>query len=423
MTGAANLPDIQTCFPDTDVVATDGQIPLSDAAFVRRDTDCGLPEPYSLPLAAKGQTADRPLLILVGGFLGAGKTTLLACAANRLLEQGERVGLITNDQAPDLVDTAFLRQHNFYVQEIAGGCFCCRFGQLIDTAARITAAISPHVIVGEPVGSCTDLSATVLQPIKDLYSNEYRLAPLSVLVDPFRLREAVVPGMHSPMHPSALYILRKQLEEADILLINKCDILNPQEVLELQTHVKAAFPGKTVYCISAINGDGVDKWLEGVRGDTERSGTRLIDVDYDIYAEGEAVLGWLNASATLKSAHGANWKRLAITILERIQMAATDRGAEIAHVKLVLTASTGQYTASLTSTYGIPIIRGGMADSPTDVSLVINARVEMSPGTLQGIVEEVLLAEGGGILDLEIETMQSLSPGRPVPTHRYASVV
>ena len=47
-------------------------------------------------------------LVIVGGFLGAGKTTLLWQAARRLTAKGLRVGLITNDQAPDLVDTGLL---------------------------------------------------------------------------------------------------------------------------------------------------------------------------------------------------------------------------------------------------------------------------------------------------------------------------
>ena len=47
-------------------------------------------------------------LILVGGFLGAGKTTLLWEAAKQLSSRGLKVGLITNDQAPDLVDTSLL---------------------------------------------------------------------------------------------------------------------------------------------------------------------------------------------------------------------------------------------------------------------------------------------------------------------------
>ena len=54
-------------------------------------------------------------LILVGGFLGAGKTTMLWETARRIMDSGKRVGLITNDQAPDLVDTAILLHHDVKV--------------------------------------------------------------------------------------------------------------------------------------------------------------------------------------------------------------------------------------------------------------------------------------------------------------------
>ncbi|MCB0080402.1 MAG: hypothetical protein KDE47_05715, partial [Caldilineaceae bacterium] len=65
-------------------------------------------------------------LIITGGFLGAGKTTLLLTAARRLAERGYRVGLITNDQGADLVDTALGTGAEIPVTEVAGGCFCCR---------------------------------------------------------------------------------------------------------------------------------------------------------------------------------------------------------------------------------------------------------------------------------------------------------
>ena len=70
-------------------------------------------------------------LLLVGGFLGAGKTTLLLKAAQYLTNQGYRVGIVTNDQAEDLVDTAMVRQYDIPVMEVAGGCFCCRFPDLL----------------------------------------------------------------------------------------------------------------------------------------------------------------------------------------------------------------------------------------------------------------------------------------------------
>ena len=59
-------------------------------------------------------------LIITGGFLGAGKTTLIWDVAQRLMAKGLRVGLITNDQAPELVDSRLLKQANLQVQEVAG---------------------------------------------------------------------------------------------------------------------------------------------------------------------------------------------------------------------------------------------------------------------------------------------------------------
>lgn len=76
-------------------------------------------------------------LILVGGFLGAGKTTLLWEAAQRIINSGQRVGLITNDQAPELVDTALLSRNDVKVAEVSGSCFCCNFDGLINAMKQV----------------------------------------------------------------------------------------------------------------------------------------------------------------------------------------------------------------------------------------------------------------------------------------------
>src|ERR1041384_4754749 len=81
--------------------------------------------------------------IMVGGFLGAGKTTAILRMAQAFAAQGRSVGLITNDQSVGLVDTAMLASHGFPVEEITGGCFCCRFNSLVDAADRLTAATRP----------------------------------------------------------------------------------------------------------------------------------------------------------------------------------------------------------------------------------------------------------------------------------------
>src|SRR5262245_11401772 len=171
--------------------------------------------------------------VMVGGFLGAGKTTALARLARHSMSKGLRVGLVTNDQAQDLVDTNNLRAQGFAVQEVPGACFCCKFDELVGRAGQLEADQRPDVILAEPVGSCTDLVATVVQPLKSLYSGRFEVAPYSVLFKPSHgLR--ILRNEPAGFSPKAAYIFRKQLEEADAIVINRADELNAAETRELK---------------------------------------------------------------------------------------------------------------------------------------------------------------------------------------------
>src|SRR5215467_3162305 len=105
----------------------------------------------------------RLRFVMLGGFLGAGKTTAMTRLARFYVNRGQRVGLVTNDQAQDLVDTNSLRAQGFPVAEVAGACFCCRFDDLVAQVRQLEQKDRPDVILAEPVGSCTDLVATVVQ--------------------------------------------------------------------------------------------------------------------------------------------------------------------------------------------------------------------------------------------------------------------
>ncbi|WP_279235179.1 GTP-binding protein [Acetobacterium paludosum] len=81
-----------------------------------------------------------------------------------------------------------------------------------------------EIIIAEPVGSCTDLSATINQPLKEKFNEQLIIAPLTVLVDPMKLMD-ILNETPTELHKSSEYILKKQLEEADIIVINKLDLL------------------------------------------------------------------------------------------------------------------------------------------------------------------------------------------------------
>src|ERR671924_399247 len=159
--------------------------------------------------------------IMVGGFLGAGKTTTLARLARFYMSRGQKVGIVTNDQAQDLVDTHNLREQGFPVEEVAGACFCCKFNELMDRVGSLQTAQRPDVILAEPVGSCTDLVATVVQPLKDLYGSRFEVAPYPVLFKPSHGLPILRNETGSGFSPKAAYIFKKQLEEADAIVINR----------------------------------------------------------------------------------------------------------------------------------------------------------------------------------------------------------
>lgn len=359
-------------------------------------------------------------IILVGGFLGAGKTTLLAESARKINENGRKVGLITNDQASELVDTAFLECENGTVLEVSGSCFCCNFNGFSDAITQAAIDKQCEIIIAEPVGSCTDLSATILQPLKDKFKDSLIVAPLTVVVDPERLADILYGGT-SGLHGSAAYIFCKQLEEADIILINKSDLL-PQDVLKaLMQRTSQEWPLAHVLSISANSGEGVEEWLEEVLHRID-SGTHLAEVDYDIYAEGEAVLGWLNASFNIEG-NEVDRDKLLYTLIHSLSRRFDQIEAPVGHVKLLMEAD-GQYViGNLTGKSDSISIRGriGLGNK---AKLTLNARVQMSPQELERIVSEELSRVLGDIkIQFKLINSNCLSPGRPDPTYHYDNVI
>lgn len=361
-------------------------------------------------------------LIVVGGFLGAGKTTLLFGAASRLAARGRRVGLITNDQAPSLVDTALLAGRGFAVGEVAGSCFCCNFPGLLAAAEKLGREVGADILIAEPVGSCTDLSATILQPLKDRFSDGFSLAPLSVLVDPARLEETL--GLRpSRLHDAAVYIVRKQLEEADIIALNKIDAVSPERLAELLRVVEDRYPRMEVRALSALTGDGVDAWLDRVLAGGP-AGKRIAQVDYDRYAEGEAALGWLNATVRVEArAERVDWRAFSEEILRTVAERLRERGAEIGHLKLALRAGDRISAANLTRLGEDPAVRGEIPGEAREAVLVLNARAVIDPEDLERIAREGIDRAASGRVAVRIEELASLRPARPRPTYRYAEAI
>ena len=361
---------------------------------------------------------------MIGGFLGAGKTTSVAALAQHLTDAGRTVGLITNDQGRELVDTAMLRAKGFATEEIPGGCFCCRFNSLVDAANKLTEQSKPDVFIAEPVGSCTDLVATVTYPLRRIYGDDFSIAPLSVLVDPIRASRIFGLSDGGNFSEKVIYIYRKQLEEADFIVINKTDLLEPEALVALRDKLAAEFPNAEVLQVSARNNEGLDEWFTRIT-DAEQIARAVMEVDYELYAEGEALLGWLNATVQLRAADPFEAQPVLQQFATDIQSQLNEASAEIAHLKMTLRPDSiiGGPVAiiNLVRNDFVPELSADL-DTPIDsAQLIINLRAEADPELLHAAVQTAL-ANAPKNLTATLDHLEHFRPGKPEPTHRVTDL-
>jgi G3E family GTPase len=354
--------------------------------------------------------------ILLGGFLGSGKTTALLRLARHYASSGKRVGIIANDQAENLVDTETFRTAGFPTEEVAGACFCCRLGDLIAAAGRLADGHHPDVLLAEPVGSCTDLVSTVIRPLQELFGERFRVAPYATLLDPERAWQALAGSGPGAFSAKVTYLFKMQQHEADIVAINKVDTLSPERREALVSLVRRNFPKAEVISISARTGEGFERLME-LLGGPVTAGQNLAHVDYDVYAEGEAELGWLNAELDLKAAEACDGDALLLDLLAEIRDRLQQSGQEPAHVKATLQAGDSLAVANLVGSRRSPeLSRAGKAKCAT-ARLLINARAQGDPQRLREAVERAADKVGEKLLaTVEFRSLAHFSPGRPQPT-------
>ena len=365
---------------------------------------------------------DSPVkLIFVGGFLGSGKTTALAGIAKRLLSLGKRVGIVTNDQSDNLADTVIVREMleglGVPVEEVVAGCFCCKFEELIDNIEKILLH-KPDILLGEPVGSCTDFVAAVANPIKIHYHEAFRFAPFTTMVDPDRVRELLLAETESNFPEEVAYLFGKQLEEADILVLNKIDLLDDAEVKRLVSLLTEKYPEKGILAISARDGGGVEKWLEVLLSGRPGANTVLSQIDYDRYARAEAVLGWLNGAIKISSDQLFSADKFVMDLFIELRESFKQEKGEIGHLKSVFTSGGKSFWVNLTNLSSDPMVSGEPMATLSKGSLILNARVQLDPENLEKIVRDVLtnVAEKFDV-KTEIDDLQCFSPAYPNPPH------
>lgn len=348
----------------------------------------------------------KPLLVPIAGFLGAGKTSLIVAGARALKKRNLSCAAILNDQGGNLVDTEHVRTQQISVAEVAGGCFCCRFSDLIDRAEELR-ELDPDVIFIEAVGSCADLSATVIQPLKCDFRDRFRIAPLTVAVDPAQALQM----LELPESSELRYLFERQMEEADLIVLTKCD-------LGLTCRSTASVNGRF---LSSKTGEGVIEWLDELLSGTISAGARILQIDYDRYARAEAALGWLNWRAQIELSRPLSPAELVGPFIDALQEAICSHRGEIMHLKVSDDTDSSYLKVSVTSTTAEPAAEGDLTAAPElRHELRLNLRAVMASEVLR----EIFLRELDQLPGRQREaSLECFSPSRPEPQQRFSEVV
>jgi hypothetical protein len=325
----------------------------------------------------------KPTIALIGGFLGAGKTTLILAAAELIQQRGANVAVVLNDQGDDLVDTHLVQSHCVPADQVAGGCFCCRFPDLVEALDRMDCC-HPEVIFAEAVGSCTDIVATTLRPLLRDYADRFRVAPLTVVVN----------SNQDLTDPHLQFLSANQQAEADLLV---------GWAPSLPTGARR---------VNASTGEGVAEWLDEILAGAGPVAAHPLTLDYARYAEAEASLAWLNARVTARATPAISPAMLVGPLLDRLSAAVPN----IVHLKLFVQCDTGYLKAALTASHTDPVVEGTLDASPgRDHDILLNVRALADPVELQSIIEREFARLPA---HLTWQHVQSFRPAAPVPYHK-----
>jgi G3E family GTPase len=169
----------------------------------------------------------RTPITLVTGPLGSGKTTLLR---HILATYPAKIAIVMNEFGEIAIDTKVIEGKNVRIAELGGGCVCCSLlGEFEAAVDEIIAKIAPEIIVVETTG---------LAEPEALVFNIQEALPQCRL-------DGVVSVIDADMlirFPELGHTTRMQIEGADILLLNKTDLVDAKQIEPLETQLHEINP-------------------------------------------------------------------------------------------------------------------------------------------------------------------------------------
>ncbi|MCI9129675.1 MAG: GTPase (G3E family) [Eggerthellaceae bacterium] len=328
--------------------------------------------------------------MVVSGFLGAGKTTTMIALAEHMNKAFGETAIIANDMGANLVDTSLTQTSGCTVTEIANGCICYQMDNVVDQLRRLRDKDGAVFVMSDIPGCGVGALDHVYHTLAKDHADEFELAPFTVIVDPERLRMIMPEKADINLPEELVYLLKLQLEEADLVVLNKCDLLSEDDVSRYVDFLKSAVPDVPVMCISAREKTGIAELASFIT--THQTALKNFSVRNDHeFEQAEAKLTWYNRRMFMKTLSGdkIDMNTVVDDLIEEIRMGLIERKRNVPHLKTFATSGNGDFNkASLIGVdYDIEYEQQFLRDHK-NMRMIINARAVCESRVLARIVDD-----------------------------------
>lgn len=181
--------------------------------------------------------------MVTSGFLGAGKTTSMLAFARSINARWGKAAILANDLgASNIVDADFTATSDVLTTSIAGNCICYQHENLVDKLRQLVAGGATVIFSDIPGCGIGALDHVYLQ-LAEREGEEFELMPFTCIVDPERLRMLMEGEGNLNLPAEMRFLLDAQMAEADLIVLNKVDLLSSAEVEKLPGAHPHAAPG------------------------------------------------------------------------------------------------------------------------------------------------------------------------------------
>jgi G3E family GTPase len=191
-------------------------------------------------------------VIAVMGFLGSGKTSsILSLARYLTAEEGKKVAILVNEAGEIPIDGAVLTAGGNQVKEIFAGCICLMADDLVAAMVELGQIPNLDFIVVEPSGKANALRLTYL--LSQLGFSPVGRPPLPGCT--LHRRVTVVDGVRFDLLlRAARFLVAGAVEVADVVLVNKIDLLDEKTLASIIQRVQQLNPRAQILATSAVRG-------------------------------------------------------------------------------------------------------------------------------------------------------------------------